>query len=88
MAFGRKDNNTEATNYVKKDIFDLTADDLKGFDAVVDAFGAWTPETLPEHSTSLRHLCDILSGRKTRLIVVGEAGSLFVNKERISVVSK
>lgn len=26
--------------------------------AVVDAFGAWTEETLPQHSTSLAHLCD------------------------------
>ena len=79
--FGRKDNNTEAKNYVKKDLFDLTKEDLKGFDAVVDAFGAWTPETLPQHSTSLKHLCDLLSNTNTRLLVVGGAGSLYVNKE-------
>lgn len=30
------------------------AEDLKAFDAVVDAFGAWTEETLPQHSTSLQ----------------------------------
>ena len=40
----------------------MTAGDLKGFDAVVDAFGAWTEKTLPQHSASLKHLCDILSG--------------------------
>ena len=79
--FGRKDNNTEAKNYVKKDLFDLTKEDLNGFDAVVDAFGAWTRETLSQHSTSLKHLCDILSGTNTRLLVVGGAGSLYVNKE-------
>ena len=62
-------------------MFELTTDDLKGFDAVVDAFGAWAPETLPQHSTSLRHLCDILSGTDTRLLVVGGAGSLYVNAE-------
>ena len=80
-AFGRKDNNTQSKNYVKKDLFDLTKEDLKGFDAVVDAFGAWTPETLPQHSTSLKHLCDLLSNTNTRLLVVGGAGSLYVNKE-------
>ncbi len=85
--FGRKDNNTEAKNYVKKDLFDLTKEDLNGFDAVVDAFGAWTPETLSQHSTSLKHLCDILSGTNTRLLVVGGAGSLYVNKEHTAKVS-
>ncbi len=86
-AFGRKDNNTEAKNYVKKDLFDLTKEDLNGFDAVVDAFGAWTPETLSQHSTSLKHLCDILSGTNTRLLVVGGAGSLYVNKEHTAQIS-
>ncbi|HIR67236.1 MAG TPA: NAD(P)-dependent oxidoreductase [Candidatus Coproplasma avicola] len=66
---------------VVKDLFDLTADDLKGFDAVIDAFGAWTPETLPLHKTSLAHLCDILSGTNIRLLVVGGAGSLYINPE-------
>lgn len=79
--FGRKENNTKAQHYVKKDLFDLTTEDLKGFDAVVDAFGAWTEETLPLHSTSLKHLCDILSGTDIRLLIVGGAGSLYVNKE-------
>lgn len=66
---------------VVKDLFDLTREDLAGFDAVIDAFGAWTPETLPLHRTSLAHLCDILSGTAVRLLVVGGAGSLYVNKE-------
>ncbi|MDO5684994.1 MAG: NAD(P)H-binding protein, partial [Bifidobacterium sp.] len=74
----RGENKTVAQHTIVKDLFDLTADDLKGFDAVVDAFGAWTPDTLPQHSTSLKHLADILSGTDTRLIVVGGAGSLYV----------
>jgi len=86
-AFGRGDNNTQAQTYVKKDLFDLTADDLKGFDAVVDAFGAWTEDTLDQHSTSLKHLCDILSGTDTRLLIVGGAGSLYVNPEHTAQVS-
>ena len=66
---------------VVKDLFDLTREDLIGIDVVIDAFGAWTPETLPLHRTSLKHLCDVLSGTKIRLLVVGGAGSLYVNKE-------
>lgn len=66
---------------IVKDLFNLTREDLAGFDAVIDAFGAWTPETLPLHRTSLKHLCDILSGTDIRLLVVGGAGSLYVNPE-------
>lgn len=75
----RGENRTAAKQVIKKDLFDLTADDLKDFDVVIDAFGAWTPETLPQHSTSLKHLCDILSGSSIRLLVVGGAGSLYVD---------
>ncbi|MCI5845422.1 MAG: NAD(P)-dependent oxidoreductase [Oscillospiraceae bacterium] len=77
----RGENKTVAENAVIKDLFDLTPEDLKGFDAVVDAFGAWTPDVLPQHSTSLKHLCDILSGTDTHLLVVGGAGSLYINSE-------
>jgi len=77
----RGENKTVAENAVIKDLFDLTAEDLKGFDAVVDAFGAWTPDVLSQHSTSLKHLCDILSGTDTHLLVVGGAGSLYINSE-------
>lgn len=86
-AFVRSENATVAQEAVVKDIMDLTAEDLAGFDAVVDAFGAWTPETLPQHSTTLEHLCDVLSGSQTRLLVVGGAGSLYVNSEHTMAVS-
>lgn len=86
-AFGRKENNTDVKEYIQKDLFDLTAEDLKGYDAVVDAFGAWTEDTLDQHSTSLKHLCDILSGTDVRLLIVGGAGSLYVNPEHTAQVS-
>ena len=87
-AFGRQENNTRATHYIQKDLFALDAEDLKGFDAVVDAFGAWTPETLCQHSSSLKHLCDVLSGTETRLLIVGGAGSLYVNPEHTVTVAE
>ncbi len=81
-AFGRKDENTgDAQTYIKKDILDLTREDLEGFDAVVDAFGAWTPETFHLHGETLQHLLDILAGTDVRLVYVGGAGSLYVNPE-------
>lgn len=70
-----------AAKVVEKDLFALTAQDLNGFDAVIDAFGVWQPEALPLHITSLRHLCDCVQGTQTRLLVVGGAGSLYVNPE-------
>ena len=82
----RGENRTEAKQVIRKDLFDLTAGDLKGFDVVIDAFGAWTEDTLPQHSTSLKHLCDILSGTDVRLLVVGGAGSLYVNPEHTAQV--
>lgn len=82
----RGENQTVAKNVIQKDLFDLTTADLESFDVVVDAFGAWVEETLQQHSTSLKHLCDILSGKETRLLVVGGAGSLYVNPEHTAQV--
>ena len=77
----RGENCSNTKQVIQKDLFNLTANDLKGFDVVIDAFGAWTDETLPQHSTSLKHLCDILSNTDSRLLVVGGAGSLYTNPE-------
>lgn len=77
----RGENKSAAPRALTKDVFDLTAADLKGFDAVVDAFGAWTPDTIPQIPQAVERLCDALAGTDTRLLVVGGAGSLYVNKE-------
>ena len=83
----RGENKSAAKNVISKDLFDLTADDLKEFDAVVDAFGAWTAETIPQISEAVKKLCGILAGSKTRLLIVGGAGSLFVNPEHTLTVA-
>ena len=64
---------------VYKDVFELTKADLAGFDAVISAFAAWTPETFPLHKKVAKHLADALSGTKTRLVIVGGAGTLYVD---------
>ena len=85
-AIARGENKSVAPRFISKDVFDLTADDLSGFDAVVDAFGAWTPETIPGIPAAMKHLADLVAGTDTRLLVVGGAGSLFVNSEHTATL--
>ena len=86
-AIVRGENQSVAEKSMNKDLFDLTADDLKGFDAVVDACGGWTEETIPSIPRAGIHLCSLLSGTDVRLLIVGGAGSLFVNKEHTLTVA-
>ena len=72
----RQANKTQASQVIIKDLFDLTAADVSNFDVVIDAFGAWAPEALPQHTSSLEHLAAILAPN-ARLLVVGGAGSLY-----------
>ena len=85
-AIVREENKTAAPHVIVKDALDLTTQDLAGFDAVVDAVGGWTPETIPAITEAAVYLADTLAGTDTRLIVVGGAGSLFVNPEHTVTV--
>lgn len=85
-AIVRGENTTQAQNTLTRDLFDLAASDLAGFDAVVDAFGAWEPETIPGIPAAVKHLGGLLTGSDARLLVVGGAGSLFVNPEHTVTV--
>jgi uncharacterized protein len=73
-----QDNNTEV---IEKNVYDLTADDLTAFDVVVNAFGAPLGEE-QAHVDAGHALIEALKGTKTRLLVVGGAGSLFVDKNK------
>ncbi|SDC18725.1 hypothetical protein SAMN05421734_10560 [Pelagirhabdus alkalitolerans] len=66
---------------LEKDLFNLTTNDLEGFDVVVNAFNAPAGEE-HLHVTSHQHLIDQLAGTNTRLIVVGGAGSLYVDEQK------
>lgn len=83
----RGENKSEAGKAIIKDLFDLTKDDLRGFDTVVDACGAWTPETVDDIPNAVKKLCELLKETDTRLLIVGGAGSLYVNKERSLTVA-
>ncbi|WP_291290537.1 NAD(P)H-binding protein [Enorma sp.] len=87
-AIVRGENKTAAQHALMRDALDLTANDLADFDVVVDAAGGWTPETIPAITNVATHLADCVAGTSTRLIVVGGAGSLFVNPEHTATVDQ
>lgn len=67
---------------LEKDLFELKSDDLKLFDIVVNAFGAPAGEE-GLHVLAGRVLINAMKGApNTTLIVVGGAGSLFVDEEK------
>lgn len=72
---------------IEKDLFDLKKDDLKDFDTVISAFGAWEEKELPKHAEVMNHLCDILADTNIRLMIVGGAASLFVNHSMMLIDS-
>ncbi len=80
--FGRKaQNTTAAQTYIQKDLFELTKADLAEFEVVVDAFGTFAPKTLHLHVEVIKHLTALLAGTDKRLLIVGGAGSLYVDPE-------
>ena len=81
-----KEYKNDDVKVVYKDIFELTKADLAGFDAVISAFAAWTPETFGLHKKVAKHLADALSGTKTRLLVIGGAGTLYVDDKQTMVM--
>lgn len=85
-AIVRSENKSAAQEVIQKDALDLTKEDLAGFDVVVNAFGAWTPETLPGHSRLAEHLATILADSPTRLLVVGGAGSLYLDESQTAML--
>lgn len=80
LAIARKEVVNSKKNLIK-DAYDLNYDDIKDYDVIIDALGFFTPETLNNHTTSLMHLTKILADKPNRLLVVGGAGSLYVDKE-------
>ncbi|MGQ7463050.1 NAD(P)-dependent oxidoreductase [Streptococcus suis] len=85
-AIVRSKNKSAAQEVIQKDAFALSKEDLAGFDVVVNAFGAWTPETLPDHSRLASHLTDLLAGTSIRLLIVGGAGSLYLDQSQTSML--
>lgn len=78
-AFARSEVNFDKrVHCVIKDIFTLNSADLQGFDVIIDAFGEW--QDLSLHKKHIEHLIKILQDNPARLLVVGGAGSLYMDK--------
>lgn len=69
------------TPAMQTDIFDLTTSDIEQFDVIVNAFGA-PPGQEDLHVKAGQYLIHIFEPTDTRLIVVGGAGSLYVDEEK------
>lgn len=65
--------------FIQKDLFDLTTDDISAFDVLVDAFNAPRQQEIL-HQKSVQHLIEIVDSTQVRLIVVGGAGSLYIDE--------
>lgn len=86
-AIVRGENKTRANDAIIKDVFDIEKKDIEEYDVIVDAVGGWTPETVNIVPDAANHLAKLLKGSETRLLVVGGAGSLFVNEEHTQTVA-
>lgn len=74
--------NNNGAAVLEKDIFDLSSNDVKDFDAVVNAFGTGI-DNAHLHVEAGRKLIEVMKGApETRLIVVGGAGSLYVDEAK------
>lgn len=71
----------KAVSVIEKSIFDLTTEDVKQFDVVVNAFGAPLGEE-QAHVDAGHALIEAAKGTDTRIIVVGGAGSLYVDEAK------
>lgn len=80
-AIAREENRTQAQHFLRGDALTIGREKLESFDAVVDAVGGWSEDTLHLIPDAAKHLADVLPGTDVRLVVVGGAGSLFVNPE-------
>ncbi|QQZ09943.1 NAD(P)-dependent oxidoreductase [Heyndrickxia vini] len=70
---------------IEKNIFDLTSDDVKKFEVVVNAFGAPLGEE-QAHVDAGHALIEALKGTDTRAIIVGGAGSLYADENKTITV--
>nr|WP_249355167.1 NAD(P)H-binding protein [Campylobacter sp. MIT 12-5580] len=86
-AFVRSANKLEEKPNLKvvvKDIFALQKADLEGFDVIVDAFGEWKDLSL--HKKHIDHLVPLLQNNKAKFLVVGGAGSLYLDQSHTTRV--
>lgn len=75
-------------NVLETGIFDIKTEDIQDFDVIVNAFNS-APGQEKQHIEAGRNLMEALKNApSTRLLVVGGAGSLFVDEQKTTRVSE
>ena len=77
----RREGAIEGIPTIVKDALQLTKQELTQFDVVVNATSAFTPDTYHLQTDLTLLLVKALANTNTRLIVVGGAGSLYVDED-------
>ena len=85
-AFVRKKHDDRFPDTVEKDIMDIEKEDLSGFDAVINAVRAWTPETFAVHTDGVARILQFLNGTETKFLMMGGAGTLYVKPDHSIMV--
>ena len=68
--------------YLKREVFDITREDIEPFDVIVSAFGNDDSNNRMQHVKVIQHYLTILKNTQKRLITVGAAGLLFTDDTR------
>ena len=68
-----------------KIITDLTADDIAGYDAILDATAGWTAEAIPNIYGGLAHVLQLVNQadvkQQPQILKVGGTNTLYINNE-------
>lgn len=65
---------------LKKDLFDLTREDISGFDALISAYGSGFDADPDINRQAIAHLAGITRDTGVHLILIGGAGCLFAGE--------
>jgi Putative NADH-flavin reductase len=68
--------------YIKRNIFELTKEDIEPFDVIISAFGNEDPKNRFQHVEVIHHFMKILENTQKRLITIGAAGLLYTDETR------
>lgn len=69
-----------------KDLFDITKDDVKGYDGIVSAFGGGINVDPTINRKAINHLASLVMGTGMYLVLVGGAGSLYTDSRHATLV--
>lgn len=80
VAVVRNENKTVSKEVIIKDLFDLNKEDIKDVDVLVNCFGTKDESKFDDFKNSIVHLSNLIENTDKRLIVVGGAGSLYLDE--------